>query len=144
MLNRRSRHRRHLRGLLVFRMDVPKLAEGSSDLFNYLTCYSEQEEYQELLVAPLALRDGIVRLIEEQAERARRGEPGRITCKMNALTDLRIHERLYEASQTGVRIDLINTVNAWVLKPEGSFARLHRRGDEAPLDSQALLLEEVF
>jgi polyphosphate kinase len=54
-------------------MDVPKLAEDGSDPFNYLTGYSEQEEYQELLVAPLALRDGIVRLIEEQAERARRG-----------------------------------------------------------------------
>jgi hypothetical protein len=107
MLSRSSRHRPHLRGLLVSRTDVPKLAEDGSDPFNYLTSYSEQEEYQELLVAPLAVRDGIVRLIEEQAERARRGEPGRITCKMNALTDPRIIESLYEASQAGVRIDLI-------------------------------------
>jgi polyphosphate kinase len=125
-------------------MDVPKLAEDGSELCNYLTGYSEQEEYHEFLVAPLGLRDGIVRLIGEQAERARRGEPGRITSKMNALTDPRIHESLYEASQAGVRIDLINTTNAWELKPDGSFARLHPRGDEAPLDSQALLLEEGF
>jgi polyphosphate kinase len=55
----------------------------------------------------LGRREGIVRLIEEQAERACRGEPGRITCKMNALTDPRIIESLYEASQAGVRIDLI-------------------------------------
>jgi hypothetical protein len=106
MLNR-SRHRPHLHGLLVFRTDVPKLAEDGSDLFNYLTGYSEQEEYHEFLVAPLGLRDGIVRLIDGQAERARRGEPSRITSKMNALTDPRIIESLYKASQAGVRIDLI-------------------------------------
>ncbi len=58
MVNR-SRHRPHLHGVLVSRTDVPKLAEDGSDRFDYLTGYSEQEEYHELLVAPLALRDGI-------------------------------------------------------------------------------------
>jgi polyphosphate kinase len=87
--------------------DDPSLAEDASDLFNYLTGYSEQEEYHELLVAPLALREGIVRLIEEQTERAQKGDPARIACKMNNLTDPRIIESLYEASQAGVRIDLI-------------------------------------
>jgi polyphosphate kinase len=87
--------------------DDPSLAEDASDIFNYLTGYSEQEKYHELLVAPLGLREGIVRLIEEQTEKAQKGEPARITCKMNALTDPRIIESLYEASQAGVRIDLI-------------------------------------
>jgi polyphosphate kinase len=87
--------------------DDPRLAEDASDIFNYLTGYSEQEKYHELLVAPLGLREGIVRLIEEQAEKARNGEPARITCKMNSLTDPRIIESLYEASQAGVRIDLV-------------------------------------
>ena len=87
--------------------DDPTIAEDCSDLFNYLTGYSEQEDYQELLVAPLTLREGILRLIEEQTERARKGEPARITWKMNSLTDPRIIESLYEASRAGVRIDLI-------------------------------------
>ncbi len=87
--------------------DDPKLAEDGSDLFNYLTGYSEQEEYHELLVAPTTLREGLVRRIEEQTEKARAGEPARITCKTNALTDPQIIELLYEASQAGVRIDLI-------------------------------------
>src|ERR671914_1153613 len=87
--------------------DDPDLAEDASDLFNYLTGYSEQEEYHELHVAPLNLREGILRLIEEQAEKAQRGEPARITCKMNSLTDPRVIESLYEASQAGVRIDLV-------------------------------------
>jgi polyphosphate kinase len=87
--------------------DDPTIAEDVSDLFNYLTGYSEQEEYHELLVAPLNLREGILRLIEEQTEKAQKGEPTRITCKMNSLTDPRIIESLYEASQAGVKIDLV-------------------------------------
>jgi len=87
--------------------DDPKLAEDGSDLFNYLTGYSEQEEYQELLVAPLTLREKIEHLIEEQTEKARTGESVTITCKTNSLTDPHIIELLYEASQAGVKIDLI-------------------------------------
>ncbi len=87
--------------------DDLKLAEDGSDLFNYLTGYSEQEEYQELLVAPLTLRDSVVRLIEEQIEKARGGEPATITCKTNSLTDPQIIELFYEASQAGVKVDLI-------------------------------------
>ena len=87
--------------------DDEKLVEDGSDLFNYLTGYSEHEEYQELLVAPVTLRDRIMRGIEEQTERAKNGEPARVTCKTNSLTDPKIIELLYEASQAGVRIDLI-------------------------------------
>jgi polyphosphate kinase len=87
--------------------DDPTIAEDLSDLFNYLTGYSEQVEYHELLVAPLRMREGILRLIEEQTEKARNEEPARITCKMNSLTDPRIIEALYEASQAGVKIDLV-------------------------------------
>ena len=87
--------------------DDQRLAEDGSDLFNYLTGYSEQEEYQELLVAPHTLREGIARLIEEQTALARESKPARITCKSNSLTDPRIMTLLYEASQAGVKIDLI-------------------------------------
>jgi polyphosphate kinase len=87
--------------------DDPALGEDSSDLFNYLTGYSEQEEYQELLVAPLTMREKFVELVREQAERAGRGESARISCKMNALTDPKIIEELYLASQAGVRVELV-------------------------------------
>ncbi|MCD6054981.1 MAG: ppk, partial [Rubrobacteraceae bacterium] len=87
--------------------DDQKLVEDGSDLFNYLTGYSEQEEYQELLVAPLTMRESIVRLIEEQTDKAKVGESASITCKTNSLTDPQIIELLYEASQAGVKIDLI-------------------------------------
>ena len=87
--------------------DDPSLAEDASDLFNHLTGYSEQEEYEQLLVAPQSMREGILRLIEEQTEKAKKGEPARITGKMNSLTDPKIIESLYEASQAGVKIELI-------------------------------------
>jgi polyphosphate kinase len=87
--------------------DQPNLAEDATDLFNYLTGYSEQVEYSELLVAPLTLRDKIVALIREQAELAKEGQPARISCKMNSLTDPDIIEELYLASQAGVKIEMV-------------------------------------
>ncbi|MGI8649425.1 MAG: RNA degradosome polyphosphate kinase, partial [Rubrobacter sp.] len=87
--------------------DDQELAEDVSDLFNHLTGYSEQEEYQSLIVAPHGMREGILRLIHEQTELAKSGKPARITCKSNALTDPAIIEAFYEASQAGVKIELI-------------------------------------
>jgi polyphosphate kinase len=87
--------------------DDPSLGEDGTDLFNYLTGYSEQEEYQGLLVAPLTLREGLVGLIREQAALAEKGESARIRCKTNALTDPKIIEELYLASQAGVRIEMV-------------------------------------
>jgi polyphosphate kinase len=87
--------------------DDPALGEDGTDLFNYLTGYSEQEEYQELLVAPLTMREKFVELVREQAARAEKGEPARISCKMNSLTDPKIIEELYLASQDGVKIELV-------------------------------------
>ncbi len=87
--------------------DDPDLVEDSSDLFNHLTGYSEQEEYKELLVAPSTMRKDILRLIEEQTEKARNGGPASMMFKANNLTDPSIIEALYEASQAGVKIDLV-------------------------------------
>jgi polyphosphate kinase len=87
--------------------DDPELGEDGTDLFNYLTGYSEQEEYQELLVAPLTMREKFVELVREQAARAEKGEPARISCKMNNLTDPKIIEELYLASQAGVKIEMV-------------------------------------
>ncbi len=87
--------------------DDPDLVEDGSDLFNHLTGYSDQEEYNALLTAPTTMREGILRLIEEQKEKAHRGEPARIMGKSNSLTDPEIIEALYEASQAGVKIELV-------------------------------------
>ncbi|AFY67819.1 polyphosphate kinase 1 [Geitlerinema sp. PCC 7407] len=91
-------------GLLSCRED---LGADLTDLFNYLTGYSRQQSYRELLVAPVNLRDKMLELIRRETEHAKQGRQGRIVAKMNALVDPAIIAALYEASQAGVRIDLI-------------------------------------
>ena len=77
------------------------------DLFNYLTGFSKQQEFRQLLVAPVTLRRRMQELIQRETEHARAGRPAAIKAKMNALVDPAIIALLYEASQAGVQIDLV-------------------------------------
>lgn len=77
------------------------------DVFNCLTGYSHQTVYRSLLVAPVNMLTRFIELIRAEAQNARAGKPARIACQMNGLSDKTITRELYEASQAGVRIDLI-------------------------------------
>lgn len=83
------------------------LAADASDLFNYLTGYSKMRDFRELLVAPLNLRRRLEGLIDAEIEHARAGRSGYLAIKVNALTDPEMIRLLYEASNAGVKIDLI-------------------------------------
>src|SRR5215217_634883 len=83
------------------------IGDDATDLFNFLTGFSIQKEYSRLLVAPLSLRRRMMKLIKRETEHALAGRPAYIAAKVNRLTDLPIIEALYEASQAGVKIDLI-------------------------------------
>ena len=76
-------------------------------LFHHLTGRSIKRDYAKLLVAPINMRDRFTQMIERETAHARAGRPGRIIAKMNALQDDRIIHLLYEASQAGVKIDLL-------------------------------------
>lgn len=76
-------------------------------VFNHLTGFSDRIECSQLLVAPESLRRGIELRIRREIEHARAGRPARLTFKMNALEDVRMTRLLYEASQAGVRVDLL-------------------------------------
>jgi len=91
-------------GLLSCRED---LGADLIDLFNYLTGFSKQKSFRKLLVAPITLRDRMVALIRREITHCQAGRPGRIIAKMNALIDPGIIKVLYEASQSGVQVDLI-------------------------------------
>ncbi|WP_096589389.1 polyphosphate kinase 1 [Calothrix sp. NIES-2098] len=78
-----------------------------TDLFNFLTGYSRQKSYREVLVAPVNMRDRFLALINREIENAKNGFTGRIVAKMNSLVDPQIIATLYEASRAGVQIDLI-------------------------------------
>ncbi len=91
-------------GILTCRDD---LAADVTELFNFLTGYSRQRQYRQLLVAPVNMREEIVRLIRQEADHARMGQPARIFAKMNALADTAIITELYQAAQAGVEIRLL-------------------------------------
>ncbi|HCU24559.1 MAG TPA: polyphosphate kinase 1 [Deltaproteobacteria bacterium] len=85
----------------------PEIAEDVSEVFNYLTGYSNKRSFHRLLVAPINLRSAFLQLIERETEHARAGRPARLILKCNHLTDLRIIQALYRASQAGVDVDMI-------------------------------------
>ncbi len=85
----------------------PGITADIVDLFNHLTGRSQKKDYRELLVAPGSMRDGFMRLIDREIELARTGGRGRIIAKMNAMEDIRVTDKLYEASRAGVDVTLI-------------------------------------
>ena len=76
-------------------------------LFNSFTGHSRNRSYRKLLVAPETLRERLYELIDRERDHALAGRGGRIVAKMNALEDPGVVERLYEAAEAGVEIDLI-------------------------------------
>jgi polyphosphate kinase len=78
-----------------------------SDIFNYLTGYSKQKEYRKLLVAPINMRSKIIEMITREIDNVNAGREGKIIWKLNSLVDPTVISALYEASCTGVKIDLI-------------------------------------
>lgn len=92
-------------GLLTCRPDI---GADVSEVFNFLTGYSRQRDYRKLLVAPIMLRERLIRLIErEMTGQQECGQGGRLIFKMNSLVDPQMILALYRASQAGVQIDLI-------------------------------------
>ncbi len=85
----------------------PEMGADATELFNTLTGYSTQQYYRRLLVAPGSMRQRIEDLIQREIDHARAGRQAHLIFKMNALVDDRLIRKLYEASQEGVRIDLI-------------------------------------
>ena len=85
----------------------PDIVADVSDIFNYLTGYSNQKEFRSLLVAPVQLRTRLTELIMREAEHAKAGRPARMIIKVNAITDDQMIRVLYRASQAGVSMDLL-------------------------------------
>lgn len=78
-----------------------------TDLFNYLTGYSTKRDFKKLLVAPINLRSGLETLIRREIEHAKAGRNAHLIFKSNAIVDPKFIQLLYEASQAGVKVDLL-------------------------------------
>ena len=81
--------------------------EDATAVFNMLSGYSEPATWNKLVMAPLWLRDTFVTLINREISHAKEGKEAIIVAKMNSLCDKEIIEKLYEASNAGVKINLI-------------------------------------
>ena len=78
-----------------------------ANLFNTLTGYTRKPVFKKLLVAPFNLHDSMLQKIQNESKMAQAGKGARIIIKVNSLIDPEIIQALYEASQAGVKIDLI-------------------------------------
>ena len=92
--------------LSFFTCDVA-LAHDAAKTFNYMTGYAQPRDLEKVAIAPIGLRETLVRLIEEEMEHSRAGRKAQIWAKLNALVDEQIIMALYAASQAGVKIDLV-------------------------------------
>jgi polyphosphate kinase len=78
-----------------------------SRVFNFITGYARPTEMEAIAVSPVSLRQTLLDNITREIQFAHRGEPANIWLKMNSLVDPQIIDALYEASQAGVKIELI-------------------------------------
>jgi polyphosphate kinase len=85
----------------------PVITRDVVNLFHHLTGYSRDPEFEQLLVAPLNMRERFLERIEREIAHRRAGRPARIVAKINQLEDLPVCEALAAASQAGVPVDLI-------------------------------------
>ncbi|WP_153396829.1 RNA degradosome polyphosphate kinase [Ornithinicoccus halotolerans] len=79
------------------------VGEDLSRLFNQLSGMAPKATFKRLLVAPRSVRDELVALIDEQAER---GSDGVVQMKVNSVVDEQVVDALYRASRAGVQVDL--------------------------------------
>ena len=83
------------------------MGADATDLFNYLTGYSTKQEYRKLLVAPVSLRKKLEKYILREIEHAQQGRKAQLIFKLNSLVDPHMIQLLYQASQAGVKVDLL-------------------------------------
>jgi len=84
-----------------------ELTEDLTRLFNQLSGFAPQSTYSRLLVAPRTLRSGLIEKIDREIEHAKNSRPAGIQFKLNSILDEGFVAKLYEASQAGVKIELL-------------------------------------
>ncbi len=92
---------------LSFFTDTPALVRDAARLFNYISGYAQPTELEKISLSPINLKDRLLEHIAQEVEFAKQGRPAQIWAKLNSLVDPGIIDALYQASQSGVQIDLV-------------------------------------
>ncbi|ATW05215.1 RNA degradosome polyphosphate kinase [Sphingorhabdus sp. YGSMI21] len=85
----------------------PRAARDAAQLFNYITGYVEPKALELISMSPRDMRNDLMGLIDQEIANVRAGKPGMVWAKMNSLVDPALIEKLYQASNAGVEIDLV-------------------------------------
>lgn len=84
----------------------PQVGKDLTRLFNELSGYAIEKKFKRLLVAPLHLRKGLIRQIDNERKNAEAGKPAHIRIKVNSMVDEEIIDALYRASAAGVKVEV--------------------------------------
>ncbi|HEU0283978.1 MAG TPA: polyphosphate kinase 1, partial [Sphingomicrobium sp.] len=84
-----------------------RIGRDAAKLFNYITGYLEPKNLRQLVISPQGMRPELLGLIDAEIAAAKAGKPAGIWAKLNSLVDPIIIDKLYDASNAGVRIDLV-------------------------------------
>ncbi|WP_368220996.1 RNA degradosome polyphosphate kinase [Bifidobacterium sp. RTP21102st3_E2_RTP21102_210122] len=85
----------------------PVVGQDLTRLFNQLSGYAPKSSFHRLLVAPRTVRTGLIQRIRREEDAARAGKEAWIKIKVNSIVDEKTIDALYRASQTGVKIDIV-------------------------------------
>ncbi|SES81171.1 polyphosphate kinase 1 [Hymenobacter actinosclerus] len=108
----------------------PELTREVAEVFRYFHDHLDKTgQFQHLLVAPFELRQQLTALIDHEIALARKGQEAYIILKLNALQDERMIGKLYEASEAGVRVELLVRGISCVLPGlHGQSTNIQQRG----------------
>ena len=85
----------------------PRVGHDAGQIFNYITGYIPPSDLRLLTMSPLGLREKILSLMDEEMMHVAAGRQGAIWAKLNSLVDKAVIDKLYQASEAGVEIDLV-------------------------------------
>lgn len=85
----------------------PRIGHDAGQIFNFVTGYIEPTDLKMLSMSPIGLREAVLNLIDDEVANVAAGRPGAIWAKLNSLVDRDVIDKLYEASEAGVEIDLV-------------------------------------